>query len=135
MSDTASQQPRRNVVVVAVAVVVVALAVVLAVWLTRDSGDDDGDGSVAVPSGAPADPSSAPSAGTLTPSGEDVLRRAMSGQDAIDALGERLEWVAQLNGMSVDDLRDLLLRDATVTVAPSGRLMYDDQMTPPPTPE
>ncbi|WP_116949578.1 hypothetical protein [Jiangella endophytica] len=134
MSDTAPQQRRRNVIAVAAAVVVVALAVVVAVWLTSDSDDDPGDGSVAVPSDAAA--SSTPSAeGTFIPGQEDVLTRAMSGQDAVDALGDRLGDVAELNGMSADELRDLLLRDSSVVVTPSGRLLYDDQMTPPPTSE
>lgn len=140
MPDTASQQQRRTVLAAAAAVVVVALAVVLAVWLTRGSGDDDPAGdSVAVPSDAPS--ASAPSdagtdAGTVAPGGQgDVLPRAMSGQEAIDALGEHLDHVAELNDMTPDQLRDLLLRDASVEVTPSGRLMYDDQMTPPATSE
>lgn len=132
MPDTASQQRRRSVVAVAAAVVVVALAVVAAVWLTSESDDDPGDGSVAAPSDASATPS--PDEGTLAPGGGDVLPRAMSGQEAVDALGERLDEVAELNGMSPDELRDLLLRDAGAVVAPSGRLMYDDRMTPPATP-
>lgn len=132
VSDTTSQQRRRSVLVVAAALVVVALAVVLAVWLTGDSGDDSGDGDVAVPSDATASTPPADT-GTVAPGGQDLLPRPMSGQEAIDALGEHLDHVAELNGMTPEQLRDLLLRDASVQVAPSGRLLYDDQMTPPAT--
>ncbi|SEF16399.1 hypothetical protein [Jiangella alba] len=131
MPDTAQQPRNRTVLAVAAAVVVVALAVVLAVWLTRDSGDDDG--SVAVPSAQPPSATSTPGDGVTAQAQGDVLPSPMSGQDAVDALGDQLERVAELNGMSADELRDLLLRDASVQVTPSGRLMYDDRMTPPPT--
>ncbi|PZF79179.1 hypothetical protein [Jiangella anatolica] len=120
MPDTPRQRQRSALAIVA-AVVVVALAVVAAVWLSRDSGGDEG--SVA-----------AASASSFAPGGQDVLPRAMGGQEAIDALGERLGDVAELNGMTADQLRDLLLRDASVEVAPSGRLLYDDDLRPPPTP-
>ncbi|TDD67766.1 hypothetical protein E1262_18245 [Jiangella aurantiaca] len=138
MPETTSQQRRRSVLAVAAAVVVVALAVVLAVWLTNGTGDSDdsGDGSVAVPSDAPPASTPSPGDGTVAPGGQDdLLPRPMSGQEAIDALGEHLDHVAELNGMTPEQLRDLLLRDASVQVAPSGRLLYDDQMTPPATPE
>ncbi|RIQ22272.1 hypothetical protein [Jiangella rhizosphaerae] len=136
MPETTSQDRRRSVLAVAAAVVVVALAVVLAVWLTSESGGDDaGDGSVAVPSDAPATSTPSPAEGTVAPGGQgDLLPRPMSGQKAIDELGEHLDHVAELNGMTPEQLRDLLLRDASVQVAPSGRLLYDDHMTPPPTP-
>lgn len=133
MSDTAQQQRRRTVLAVGAAVVVVALAVVLAVWLTRDSGGDDG--SVAVPSAQPPADTPTSGDGSAAQAQGDVLPQAMSGQEAVDALGDQLEYVAELNAMSADELRDLLLRDASVQVAPSGRLMYNDQMTPPATPE
>lgn len=145
MPDSTAKQRRNSVLAVAAAVVVVALAVVAAVWLTSRSGDDRGDGGdgdrVAVPSEAGADESGAqpqptPSAtGSLAPGGqEDLLPEPLGGQEAIDALGERLGRVAELNGMTPADLRDALLTDASLRVAPSGRLLYDDEMTPPPTP-
>lgn len=131
MSDTAQQPRNRTVLAVAAAVVVVALAVVLAVWLTRDSGGDDG--SVAVPSAQPPASTSTPGDDAAAQAQGEVLPSPMSGQEAVDALGDQLEYVAELNAMSVDELRELLLRDASVQVTPSGRLMYDDRMTPPPT--
>ena len=133
MPDPTSHQRRNNVLAVAAAVVLVALAVVAAVWLTSRTGNDDeaGDGGVvAVPSESPT------GSATLAPGPPaDLLPEPMSGQEAIDALGEHLDHVAELNGMTPDQLRDLLLRDPTVTVAPSGRLLYEDEMTPPPTTE
>ena len=145
MADSTAKQRRNSVLAVAAAVVVVALAVMAAAWLTsRDGGGDGGDGDrVAVPSDAGADESGAqpqpqptPSAtGSLAPGGqEDLLPEPLGGQEAIDALGERLGHVAELNGMTTADLRDALLTDASLRVAPSGRLLYDDEMTPPPTP-
>lgn len=150
MPDPTSHQRRNNVLAVAAAVVLVALAVVAAVWLTSRSGDDDeaGDGgAVAVPSESPSDvPTQPPAEPPVTPSPTgsatlapgppaDLLPEPMGGQEAIDALGEHLDHVAELNGMTPDQLRDALLRDPTLTVAPSGRLLYEDEMTPPPTTE
>ncbi|TDC47005.1 hypothetical protein E1212_25500 [Jiangella ureilytica] len=143
MADSTAKQHRTSVPAVAAAVVVVALAVVAAVWLTSRSGDGDGVGGdrLAVPSEAatgqpPAQPRPTPSAtGTLAPGGRsELLPGPMGGQEAIDALGERLDRVAELNGMTPAGLRDALLTDASLLVAPSGRLLYDDEMTPPPTP-
>jgi hypothetical protein len=138
--DPTSKQRRNSVLAVAAAVVLVALAVVAAVWLTSRSGDGDeaGDGdAVAVPSAA--EPQLTPSAtgsATLAPGGEtDLLPEAMGGQEAIDALGARLDRVAELNGMTPGQLRDALLQDASLTVTPSGRLLYSDEMTPPPAQE
>lgn len=146
MPDPTSKQRRTNVLAVAAAVVLVALAVVAAVWLTSESRDDDeaGDGgAVAVPSDVatqpPAEPQLTPSptgSSTLAPGPQaDLLPEPMSGQAAIDALGEHLDHVAELNGMTPEQLRDTLLRDPTLTVTPSGRLLYEDEMTPPPTEE
>ncbi|MBB5786572.1 hypothetical protein [Jiangella mangrovi] len=133
MADSTAKQRRTTVLAVAAALVLVAVAVMAAVWLTSRSGDDDDGadgGAVAVPSDPPA-----PTTGTLAPGGQDdLLPEPMGGQEAIDALGERLEHVAELNGMTPADLRDALLTTASLKVAPSGRLLYDDEMTPPPTP-
>jgi hypothetical protein len=130
VADSTAKQRRHSVLAVAAAVVLVALAVVAAVWLTSRSGGDDGTGDgdrVAVPSEAVTD--------TLAPGGTgDLLPEPMGGQDAIDALGDELDHVAELNGMTPADLRDALLTDASLRVTPSGRLLYDDEMTPPPTP-
>lgn len=132
MPDTTSHQRRNSVLAVAAAVVVVAVAVVVAVWLTGRSGDDGDSGD----SQTVAVPSSEPSTGTMrTVEPADLLPEPMGGQEAIDALGDHIEDVAELNNTTVDELRDMLLRDASLLVSPSGRLLYDDDMTPPATQE
>ncbi|TDE10388.1 hypothetical protein [Jiangella asiatica] len=140
MTD-APQQRRNSVLAVMAAVVVVAVAVVLAVWLTG-RGDDDDSGAVAVPSAdgsgdrSASDDSATPDGSLRTGEPLQLLPSPMGGQEAIDALGEEdLERVAEINNTTVDELRDLLLRDATLLVSPSGRLMYEDTMTPPATSE
>jgi hypothetical protein len=58
------------------------------------------------------------------------LPEPMSGQDAIDALGDDLERVAEMNNRTPEELRELLLRDKTLHVSPNGFLMYVDTATP-----
>jgi len=66
--------------------------------------------------------------------GGQLLPERMNGQDAIDALGDRISTVAERNGKTVDELKDLLLRDSTAYVTPSGMIVYLDdfgQTAPP----
>ncbi|WP_026877591.1 hypothetical protein [Jiangella gansuensis] len=130
----APQQRRNSLLAVVGAVAVAAVVVVLAIWLT--GGDDDEPDAVAVPAtdGPATEGSQGSGSDPALRSGEpvEVLPSPMGGQEAIDALGERIEQVAEINNTTVDELRDLLLRDATLRVGPSGRLMYEDTMTPPP---
>ncbi|KJC64991.1 hypothetical protein TZ00_05135 [Agreia bicolorata] len=81
------------------------------------------------PSTAPSDSDSSENEGTVntpTPFSTTVLPSPMSGQEAIDALGDKIEYVAQRNGKTVDELKDLLLRDATVHVSTSGDIFFRD---------
>jgi hypothetical protein len=66
----------------------------------------------------------------MTPMGGDVLPEPMGGQEAIDALGDDLQAVAELNNRDVDELRELLLRDHTLRISPNGFLFYIDTATP-----
>lgn len=61
-----------------------------------------------------------------SPLSQNVLAEPMSGQEAIDALGEKIEAVAKRNGKTVDELKDLLLRDKTAQVSTSGFIVYID---------
>lgn len=58
--------------------------------------------------------------------GGDVLPRAMSGQEAIDALGDNIDRVADQNHLTVKELKEKLLQDATLHVSKSGRLVFLD---------
>lgn len=55
-----------------------------------------------------------------------VLPKEMSGQEAIDALGDDIGSVAKKAGKSVDELKALLLRDASAHVTPQGFVVYRD---------
>lgn len=52
-----------------------------------------------------------------------VLPRAMSGQEAIDALGDDIGVVAERNGMSVEELERTLLANPSAKVSKTGFLM------------
>lgn len=55
-----------------------------------------------------------------------VLPEPMSGQEAIDELGDKIEIVAKRNGKTVEQLEELLLRDKTAQVSTSGYIVYVD---------
>lgn len=54
------------------------------------------------------------------------LEKEMGGQEAIDALGDKIEKVAERNGKTVEELTDLLLRDQTAVISPRGFLLFKD---------
>lgn len=97
-----------------------------------------GDPETAPPSSPPS-PSATPTATpTETTDDEDddvpgmssdfspLLPEAMNGQEAIDALGDRIETAAKRNGKTVEELEELLLRDETAHISPNGYLVYLD---------
>lgn len=49
-----------------------------------------------------------------------VLEESLSGQEAIDALGDDIDIVAEKNNMSVDELKEFLLRNESAVVRPDG---------------
>jgi len=63
---------------------------------------------------------------TTPPGGKEVLDEELGGQEAIDALGDDIDYVAKLAGKSVDELKDLLLRDKSAHVTTQGRIVYRD---------
>lgn len=63
---------------------------------------------------------------TTSPGGKKVLDEELGGQEAIDALGDDIDYVAKLAGKSVDELKDLLLRDKSAHVTTKGRIVYRD---------
>ncbi|AYY11530.1 hypothetical protein EF847_01135 [Actinobacteria bacterium YIM 96077] len=137
---------RKTIVVIAVSA---AAVLIVAVGAAALGGLLDGDDeTVAVPESSPeptepegdeegeddAEGDDAESGddvnGEASLAGGDVLPEPLGGQEAIDALGEDLAAVAQKNGKTEEELRDLLLRDKTVKISPSGRLFYEDTATP-----
>lgn len=134
MSESSEVRGRNIMIAVTTAAVVIVAAVAAAVGL---SGSSDDDGTVAV---GPAETQTDGDGGSTTPDdqqlatgeGTTMLPEAMSGQQAIDALGDKLAVVAERNNMTAEKLRKLLLTDSTLHVTPAGSLLYVDTMTPPP---
>lgn len=60
----------------------------------------------------------------------NVLDEPKSGQEAIDALGDKIDVVAERNGMTVDELTHLLQTDSTVHISVTGSIYYRDTHTP-----
>ncbi len=129
---------RKRKILISVTTAVLVLGVAVAVGVGLSGGGSDDDSTVAEPSTSENDEAGDGSQDLSdgqrsdTRGGEaEFLPEAMSGQEAVDALGDELETVAQQHGMTADELREDLLRDATLTVTPSGELLYEDTMTPP----
>lgn len=59
-----------------------------------------------------------------------VLDEEMGGQEAVDALGDRIDVVAQRNGMTADELTELLLTDPTARVTTKGFVYFSETRTP-----
>ena len=60
-----------------------------------------------------------------------VLERDMRGEQAIQALGDRLGEVAALNDMTPTEFRDALLADSMLWVDRTGRLLFVDEFVAP----
>jgi len=75
-----------------------------------DSGSSDGDDTGSDgPAGAPT-----------------YLDEEMSGQEAIDALGDNIDEVAERNNKSVEELEKLLLNNPSARVTPDGFIVFHD---------
>lgn len=61
-----------------------------------------------------------------TDPGRFTIDPELRGQEVIEAIGPRINQVAELNRMTPEELSDLLLRDPSVAVAPTGKLAYFD---------
>ncbi|SJM64578.1 hypothetical protein CZ774_12985 [Frigoribacterium sp. JB110] len=134
-----------TVVIVAVAVLAVIAFAVSQLWANDGDADPTGsDGTTMPTETATADPDdegddvstddgsdSNGTDATTTEPGEvtgtnKVLPGRMSGQEAIDALGDKIDVVAKRNSMTVDEFKDLLLRDKSAHVSPQGFIVYID---------
>lgn len=93
------------------------------------NGSDASSASGSSASGASGSDSGANAAssnieGGLKSQSGQVLPKAMGGQEAIDALGDDIEVVAERNGKTVEELKELLLRDHSAKVSKNGFLLY-----------
>lgn len=118
---------RRIIVVVIVAVIIVAAAVFGITYLIGNaSGSSGPDVPGPTETSAPADPDTGEDGDDVefTPTPLQVLPEPMGGQEAIDALGDRIEIVAKRNGMTAEQLEELLLRDESARVSTNGFILY-----------
>lgn len=88
------------------------------------STTESGDSSSAEDAADGKDSDAGTSVGTL-PSNK-VLPKEMSGQEAIDALGDKITVVAKRVGKTPEELKELLLRDKSARVTPEGNVRYHD---------
>lgn len=133
---------RRRILAIALAAVVVALIVVVVVSRLGGDSSPSAAPSTSPPTDAtptdeePTVPETTdPEDGGLTPAPtsslpiatNQVLPEPMNGQEAIDALGDSLGLVASRNGMTKEELIELLLRDSSAYVSTTGYIVYFDQ--------
>ncbi len=134
MSEITERPGRgRTIVIVIVTFVVLAGVVVGITYLT--GGGATPPTSVPTSTASTDDETSAPDDDgadeeeedvQLSPSPATVLPEPMGGQEAIDALGDKIEIVAQRNGKTVEQVKELLLRDKTAEVSTKGFIRYID---------
>lgn len=75
----------------------------------------------------------APRAGAVESAGRSpvlLLKQILSGRAAVEALGDALPAVARTHRMTVERLKELLLKDRRLRVDRRGRLFYQDDYLP-----
>lgn len=129
-NENTAGRPRRVLIAVVLgAALVIALVVAIVYAAGSDPSTENSDHQTAEPT-AP-DPSSSGGEGEDDVEGPtsfntEVLPSPMNGQEAIDELGDNIEIVAQRNGKTVEELKELLLRDETAYVSTRGYIFYRD---------
>lgn len=133
MAEAAEGPNRGRIIALVIATVVVLAGVIIGVTYLTGGG--------ATPS-ATESPTARPT-DTTTPGdsdgGEDgddvkpvptpssqVLTETLGGQEAIDALGDKIEIVANRNNKTVEQVEELLLRDKSAKVSTNGYIVYID---------
>ncbi|WP_224779996.1 hypothetical protein [Leucobacter sp. Psy1] len=86
---------------------------------TDDASGGAGEMEEDVQSSGESDSGSAEAQGT-TPLTKQVLDRPMSGQEAIDSLGDDIDLVASRNGKTVEEMKEFLLKNPSAQVSPNG---------------
>lgn len=143
MTEQSTEQRRRGglLITLIVIAVVIAVAIIFGVMQMNPSNtsntpgsDEPGTSETATPetpsggsdSASAADGDGQESEGRadgMRPSKQQVLSKPMSGQEAIDALGDDIAVVAERNGKSVEELKDLLLRNPSAKVTQDGDIL------------
>lgn len=135
MTDTTQSPSRARIALLAILTIAV-VGVIIFAMIQQNIGRG---GEAAVPTST-ASPVATESTGTTDEGDSDVemrpspgpgtyLEESKNGQEAIDALGDKIEVVAKRNGKTVDELTDLLLRDETAYVSPNGFIVFKDGIT------
>lgn len=135
MGEAAGRSSRGRIIALVAVTAVILAGVVLAVtYLTNGGVTPSGSESPTVPptataeTTAPADPDGDEDEGDMEPlpTASSFLPEPMGGQDAIDALGDKIEIVAKRNGKTVEELEELLLRDKSARISTEGFVVYID---------
>lgn len=130
-----SQNPIRVIVVAVVALIVIVGVIVVVVQ--RSAGEQGVSAPTSTTSSTPTSTTSSTPTSDMNTTGEDdvqgmasssgsFLDEEMSGQEAIDALGDRLGAVAERNGMTEERLVKVLQNDPSAWVTPNGFIKYKD---------
>lgn len=133
MTDAQGRPSRgRTIAILIIAVVIVAGVIIAILFATRGgqapTATDQPTSGTQTETTAPSDTDTEPNGDDVepTPLATDVLPESMGGQEAIDALGDKIDKVAQNNGMTADELKELLLRSKTAQITPKGFIVYLD---------
>lgn len=91
-----------------------------------DTGSDD-DGSA--DDGGSGDAGNADGTKDVLPR-DDYVPEPLNGQEAIDALGDDIEEVADRNGKTVEEFEEFLLKNPSAFVQPDGFVVFKETATP-----
>lgn len=134
MSDITERPSRARTIIIVVATFVILAGVVVGVTYLTGGGTTPPAAEPTSTAGPDTDTTAPDDEGAneeeddvqISPSPGAVLPESMGGQEAIDALGDKISIVAQRNGKTVEQLEELLLRDKTAQVSTSGFIVYID---------
>lgn len=120
---------RRGRLLVVSLLAVAVIAVVLFGVIRLNAATDDVPGGAPTSTAEPTTPESTTDAEDddklIRHPGDDTLKN-LSGQELIDALGDDIDALAKVNGMTTDEFKELLLRDETVRVLSTGTIYNVD---------
>ncbi|WP_105566724.1 hypothetical protein [Microbacterium halophytorum] len=135
MSEKA-ENTNRGMIATLVVVAIAAVAVIIfAVTQLGGAGNDDVSAPAGTETSAPADDDGAEGtdeAGDASEeTGDDMktiktttyLPESLGGQEAIDALGDDLAAVAELNNKTPEELEEFLLKNPSAKISPNGTIL------------
>lgn len=135
MAEAEAGPNRGRIIALVIATVVVLAGVVIGVTYLTGGGTTPSATESPSPTVSPTD-TSTPGDSDGGEDGDDVkpvptpssqvLTEPLGGQEAIDALGDKIEAVAKRNGKTVEQVEELLLRDKSAKVSTNGYIVYID---------